>query len=609
MEKLKRKAKGCFMVFMRWLLVLMCLGSGVAQSPQISGDYEGMLGPLHLKLHLKVGASGMAEGTLDSVDQGAMGLPCANFHLEEKALSFDVPSVGGRWRGTVSDDGSTLSGSWSQGEEMPLVFRRGEPFAAAGKPSSVDGIWLGTLEAGETKLRIQVQVRSDRAGKEYCSLDSLDQGAMGLACDNVQFAGNHFSFEVPIVHGRWSGTLAESGNELNGTWSQVKDLPLGLTRQTAALTAKIPEPPKYEPAIAAVPVTELKTVLDRDLAAVLKDGALAPGSDGGLAIGVVQHGTRRIFVFGPVKEDSIFEIGSISKTFTGLILAQMVAQQKVKLDEPVRELLPAGTVAKPAGLEITLVDLATQQSGLPRMPDNFHPADPRDPYADYRPANLYEFLAKHGVGKPADSRFNYSNLGLGLLGQALGDRAAMTYPELLRVEITGPLELKDTVVTLSPEQEKRFAQGHSASHQPAHAWKLDALAGAGGIRSTASDMLTYLEAQLHPSAVKRTAGSTAADSPAETLADALQMSHELRADALPAMKVGLAWLFETKTGAYWHNGATGGYSSYALFNPKEDYGVVVLFNTTINANGSFADLLGEHIAERLSGRPAVSLQE
>ncbi len=592
----------------RWLSALICLGTAIAQTPKLGGDYAGVLGPLHLKLHLKAGAGGAIEGSLDSLDQGAMGLPCANIRLEEKALSFDVPSVGGKWHGTVSADGATLSGSWSQGSEMPLVFQREEPFAAAEKPSAVDGIWLGTIEAGGAKLRAQVQVKSDRAGKEYCSFDSLDQGVTGLPCDKVNFEANRFSFEVPAVHGHWAGTLSENGNELTGLWSQGgNNLPLRLTRQTVAIAPKKPEPPTYEKAMPPVPVNELKEVLDRDLAGALKQGALAPETGGGVVIGVVQHGTRRIFAYGAVKEDSIFEIGSISKTFTGLILAQMVEQHKVKLDEPVRELLPSGTVAKPEGPEITLLDLATQHSGLPRMPDNFHPANPQDPYADYHPANLYEFIAKHGVAKPANTGFNYSNLGLGLLGQALANRAGMTYPELLKTEITEPLELKDTVVKLSPEQEKRFAQGHGAQHQPAHAWALDALAGAGAIRSTASDMLTYLEAQLHPDKVKHAAGSAAADSPPGTLASALQMSHEPRADAMAGMKVGLAWLYVPDTGSYWHNGATGGYSSYALFNPKEDYALVVLFNTTISESGSFADRLGEHVMERLSGKPAISL--
>jgi CubicO group peptidase (beta-lactamase class C family) len=156
-----------------------------------------------------------------------------------------------------------------------------------------------------------------------------------------------------------------------------------------------------------------------------------------------------------------------------------VSQHKVRLDEPVRELLPPGTVARPAGSEITLLDLATQQSGLPPMPDNFHPADPRDPYGDYRPANLYDFIARHGVSKPADAGFNYSNLGLGLLGQALANRAAVPYPELLKALVTGTLGLSDTGVELSPEQEKRFAPGHGPQHQVVHPWNLDALAGAG----------------------------------------------------------------------------------------------------------------------------------
>jgi CubicO group peptidase (beta-lactamase class C family) len=567
----------------------------MAQTPKLAGDYSGMLGPLHLKLHLKTPASGALEGTLDSVDQGAMGLPGANFHLDGKTLSFDVPIVGGKWHGTVADDGATLTGSWSQGQEIPLVFLRDKPFDAAEKPSPVDGIWLGTLSAGGANLRVQIQVKSDRAGKLYCSLDSLDQGAMDLACENVQLDGKRFSFEVPAVKGSWSGTLAESGNELTGTLTQGAPMPLSFTRQTSLTKPKAPEPPKVGEAMPPVPLADLKAVLDRDLAVALKDGALAPSTGGGVAIGVLQHGNRRILTYGPVQEDSIFEIGSISKTFTALMLAQMVTQHKVKLDDPVRELLPPGTVAKPNGAEITLLDLATQHSGLPRMPDNFKPADLQDPYADYRPANLYAFLAKYGVAKPADTQFNYSNLGLGLLGQALSNRAATTYPELLKALVTGPLGLNDTVVKLSPEQEKRFAQGHGPGHRPAKPWNLDALAGAGAIRSTAADMLTYLEAQLHPDKV--------------SLAGALSMCHELRADSLPGMKIGLAWLFENDTHNYWHNGGTGGYSSYALFNPQGDYAVVVLYNTTIDANGSFADRLGAHIAQRLTGKPAVLLRD
>lgn len=579
------------------------------QKPVIAGDYAGALGPLHLKLHLKADAAGAVAGTLDSTDQGAIGIPCADFHLEGQALSFTVPAVQGSWKGTVSADGASLTGTWDQGNPMPLNFVRDgsvvaeKPFVPADKPSRVDGIWLGTLQAGSVSLRAQIHVKSDSMGHEFCAFDSLDQHAMGLECANVVFSDSDFSFEIPVAHLRWSGKLSADGNALTGTVDQGTPLPLNFTRQSVALTAKPIPPP--DPALPPVSAADLQSVLDKDLAEALKSGELAPATAAGVSIAVVEHGVRRVFCYGAAKPDSIFEIGSITKTFTGLILSQMVEQGKVKFTEPVRELLPPGTVAKPAGDEITLLDLATQHSGLPRMPDNFKPVDPSNPYADYGLSNLYAFLAKQGVAKPAAPGFLYSNLGFGLLGQALAIRSALAYPALLKEEVIDPLGLKDTTISLTPEQLARFVPGHSGDHQPAHAWDLDAFAGAGAIRSTAGDMLTYLEANLHPESLEPAAKSAAAT----TLSAALTQQHELRADAMPGTRIALAWLFESESGNYWHNGATGGYSSYAFFNPKGDYAAVVLLNTTIGNTGSFADRLGQHISQRLAGKPAVSLVE
>ena len=137
----------------------------------------------------------------------------------------------------------------------------------------------------------------------------------------------------------------------------------------------------------------------------------------------------------------MFEIGSITKVFTGLMLAQMIEQGSVRPETPVRELLPKDTVAKPKGAEITLLDLVTQHSGLPRLPDNMKPADPNNPYADYRAENLYQFLGKHGVAKPDKPAFLYSNLGMGLLGQALANRAETSYAELLKTTGARPAEV------------------------------------------------------------------------------------------------------------------------------------------------------------------------
>ncbi len=576
--------------------------SGQAK-PKIAGDYLGTLGPLHLRLHLKLDASGMLSGTMDSPDQGANGLACADFKLQGEVLSFSVPIVHGAWKGIVSADAKTLTGTWDQGNPMPLVFTR-DTFVPAEKLSRVDGIWLGTLQAGGASLRIQVHVKSDNSGKEYCSLDSLDQHAMGLDCAAVTFSRDDFAFDVPVVKGHFAGKLSADGTTLTGTWSQNNNsLPLTLTRQMEEIAAKPIPPPAFDAAMPPVHAANLESVLEHDLAAALKSGELAPSTGTGVSIAVVDHGVQQFFNYGVAKQDSIYEIGSITKTFTGLILSQMVEQSKVKFEDPVRELLPAGTVQKPAGPEITLLDLATQHSGLPRMPDNFTPADEKNPYADYHAANMYAFLAKQGVAKPDKPAFLYSNYGLGLLGQALSVRAREPYPQLLKDEVLDPLGMHDTAIGLSSAQQARFLPGHTPDHRPAHAWDLDAFAGAGAIRSTASDMLTYLEANLHPEGVKPVNASATS----KTISDALAQDHELRADSMGGQQIALAWLYDPATGNYWHNGATGGYSAYAFFNPKGDYAAVVLVNTTIGPRGSFADRIGEHLSERLAGKPAISL--
>ena len=603
LSRLSKRMK-CAILGVFLVLIASSVNLPAQPKPEISGDYLGTLGPLHLRLHLKADASGALSGTMDSPDQGANGLGCADFHLENDALSFSVPVVHGSWKGTVSEAGKTLTGLWTQnGNSMPLAFTR-DTFVPAAKPSRIDGIWLGTLEAGNASLRIQLHVKSDNKGQEFCSLDSLDQRAMGLPCAKVLFGGDDFSFDVPVVMGHFAGKLSADGNTLTGAWSQNgNSLPLVLTRQASEIAAKPIPPPKYDPALPPVNAAELKDALDKDLSEALKSGELAQSTGAGVSIAVVEHGVTRVFSYGVAKSDSIFEIGSITKTFTGLILSQMVEQGKVKFNDPVRELLPPGTVERPAGAEITLLDLATQHSGLPRMPDNFKPGDPANPYADYHAANLFEFLAKHGVSKPANPEFLYSNLGFGLLGQALSDRAGEPYPQLLKNEVLDPLGMRDTAVTLSPEQQARFIPGHTADHKPAHAWDLDAFAGAGAIRSTATDMLLYLEANLHSESVKAIGSSLAA----KTISAALVRDHELRAQSFGDQKIALAWLYDPTTGNYWHNGATGGYSSYAFFNPKSDYAAVVLLNATIGENGSYADRVGEHISERLAGKPAISL--
>jgi serine-type D-Ala-D-Ala carboxypeptidase/endopeptidase len=472
------------------------------------------------------------------------------------------------------------------------------PPAPVAKPTP-SGIWLGTLEAGGQGLRIQLHL--DLAPTPpTCSLDSLDQGAMGIPCDHVVASATELAFEVPAVKGSLKATLSADANTLTATWAQGSTtLPLVLTRQKAAVGAK---KIAFDPEMPPVDIEKLPAVIEADLAKLLA-GPLAPATGVGVTIGVVQRGVRKVFSFGAVKPDSVFEIGSITKTFTGLALAQMAAQKTVRLDEPVRALLPKGAVAAPAsGAEITLLDLSAQRSGLPRLPDNMKPADMANPYADYDAKALYAFLAGHGLARPATPVFGYSNLGVGLLGHALANRAGSTYEELVRRQITYPLGMRDTAIKLSPALAKRFVPGHAAGNKPQGPWDLDVLAGAGAFRSTAADMLSFLDAQLHPERIK------SAVREAGTLPAAIAASHEVRADVGGGMHIALNWFRIDDTGRYWHNGATGGYSSYATFDPALDLAVIVLCNRSID-DGTLADDLGKHVVQRLTGKPAISLAE
>lgn len=334
-----------------------------------------------------------------------------------------------------------------------------------------------------------------------------------------------------------------------------------------------------------------------DLAAVESDlhaeFAAHPLSSGvGVAVGLYQHGQRRILTFGEAKPDSMFQIGSITKTFTALVLARMAERGEVSLSEPVRQLIPEAGLEKPAGSEITLADLATHRSGLSGMPANLDRNGKPNPGAAYGPTDLYAALVRLGTGRRAYEPFGYSNFGYGLLGHALATRAGTAYAALIAREVTMPLGMPDTVVRPSPGQQRRILEGRDARLRPLPPWQLDALAGAGALLSTAPDMLRYVEANL---------------APPEELAAAIAATHRLRAEVQGNTRIGLGWVHDGDTGVYWHNGAISGYTSYAFFHPQGGYAAVVLANQGMSL-AALGDLVGLHILQRFSGQAAASLE-
>ena len=313
----------------------------------------------------------------------------------------------------------------------------------------------------------------------------------------------------------------------------------------------------------------------------------------GIVVGLLDAGgRRRVVAYGAptpngaaLDGQSIFEIGSVTKVFTGTLLADMMLRGEVRLDDPVQRYLPAGVrIPTRGGRQITLVDLATQSSGLPRLPGNFTPKDRDNPYAGYSVQQMYDFLSGYTLPREIGSRYEYSNLGVGLLGHALALRAGTSYEALVTERVLLPLGMRDTHITITPALRGRFAAGHDEAGKEVPPWELPTLAGAGALRSTANDLLTFIAANL--------------DTTRQPLGKAFAATHvpRMRTDD-PSLRVGLAWHLIEASGRtiVWHNGGTGGYHAFIGFDPAVREGVVVL-----SSSAASIDDIGFHLLDTRS---------
>jgi serine-type D-Ala-D-Ala carboxypeptidase/endopeptidase len=218
----------------------------------------------------------------------------------------------------------------------------------------------------------------------------------------------------------------------------------------------------------------------------------AAGTYQTFVFGVVDGNKSEVVAFGKLDDgkapdgDTVYEIGSVTKTFTATLLAQAVLSGRVTLDldTPASQLLLGFKIPSRSGKEIALSDLANHYSGLPRMPSNFQPSDQANPYADYDAAKLKAFLAGYQLPRDPGASYDYSNLGFGLLGYALAQLEHTSYDALVEEEILRPLgmTMSGMVTHLAP--------GHDSTGKAVENWDFDTLAGAGAMRSTANDMLS-----------------------------------------------------------------------------------------------------------------------
>jgi CubicO group peptidase (beta-lactamase class C family) len=312
-----------------------------------------------------------------------------------------------------------------------------------------------------------------------------------------------------------------------------------------------------------------------------------------LVFGVFADGKSEVIAFGkldqgkPPDGDTVYEIGSITKTFTATLLADAVLSKTVTLDTPIADLLPDFKIPERNGKKITLGEIGTQYSGLPRMPSNFAPKNPGNPYADYDAEKLKAFLAGYQLLRDPGEAFEYSNLAFGLLGYALAQSAHTSYGALVNEKIFQPLGMTMSGTQFNEAMREHLAFGHDETGAPVESWDLEVLAGAGAVRSTANDMLRYLRANL---GVDQT-----------PLRDAMKYAQQPRCDMSPSMRIGLAWI-TTDKGVTWHSGGTGGYRSFLGFNADGHKGVVIFTNTA-----TAVDDLG--LATLLDSAPLVPAQK
>ncbi|WP_343318715.1 serine hydrolase domain-containing protein [Sphingobacterium multivorum] len=301
-----------------------------------------------------------------------------------------------------------------------------------------------------------------------------------------------------------------------------------------------------------------------------------------LAIGILKNGQTKTYFYGetakgnqtaPTKT-STYEIGSLSKVFTAILLSNLVEEGTITLDQPIALFLP-DTLKKNEELsKITFQMLANHTSGLPRLPDNLDKVkgfNENDPYKTYDKKALYSYLASFKNTKKPGEEYEYSNLGYAVLGDIICSIYKKSYDQLVKDIICKPLEMNNTFQVLDPKRKDTF-KVYNKDGQEVIPWSFDAFGPAGGLKSTLEDLLKFANAQFKM--------------PQTPLENAMANTRLFTFFLPPDTDLGLAWhmnLIDDLT-VYWHNGGTAGSSSYLALSPDKKSGVIILSNSAISAD-------------------------
>ncbi|MCP4252540.1 MAG: beta-lactamase family protein [Candidatus Scalindua sp.] len=302
-------------------------------------------------------------------------------------------------------------------------------------------------------------------------------------------------------------------------------------------------------------------------------------TDIGIVVGSILHGEKVITSFGnpTFNRNTVFEIGSITKVFTTLALAIMVNRGQVSLLDPIKKFLPNNVSLPQTNFkEIELVHLATHTSGFSRLPPNlpkwkliWNLLKKKNPYAGYTIDKLYNGVRKTKIKKEPGTEYKYSNFGIGLLGQLLANANITNYESLISQLINKPLNMKSTTAKFSTSLQSNMAPGHLRSGKKTSNWKINSLEGAGGLKSNINDLLLFLNEYIFPTK--------------KEFAEAVRLTLTKRQKTSKGEFIGLGWYLTKHKNfeVWWHNGATGGYSSFIGIIKPSGIGVVILCNANI----------------------------
>ncbi len=436
--------------------------------------------------------------------------------------------------------------------------------------------------------------------QETTRLDSLAETSRRYF--NAQQADSMYAIMGQAVHAQISATqLSQVFQGLHaqlGSWQSVERrsivnhiarykatfekgvLDLYLSRDATGLVQDFLFKPFEEMVLdktTAVPTNNpLRTAFDKQVDKIVQS-YIKKQNTVGLSIGLIKGDSLFTYAYGETARNNgqipdsntLFEIGSVTKTFTATLLADAVKRGLVKLDDPVNRYLPDSIpLLQKDGIPVTLKTLSNHTSGLPRLPTNLFTKETvmANPYAHYDRQRLYSYLKTATLSRPPGTEYEYSNLAVGLLGTILETVNRKPFEEQLKEKITVPLHMSHTVITLRETDRKRFATGHDAKGNPISSWEFQSLQAAGAIRSTVNDMVSYVKAEMGKGPRK--------------LVEAMQLTQQ-PTFTNSKLILGLGWHWNPGNAKPWlfHQGATGGFVSNVAFNPSRRAAVIVLANS------------------------------